>query len=173
MYPRLTVPVTFRRITHFFRTVRNVDILYDHTWLISDSLRLQIHPFYWQFQFVIRMNVEEYFMAFTRSVFANITLETSERENVEKWVTKEKVTAFTTLMNLLGDGFKISCSWVVDSNAFCFSIIGTDTTRQNKNMVMTTWSDDFEEVILLAGYKHYVKCGGGSWPTADSGQRWG
>lgn len=110
---------------------------------------------------------------FQQSTFANLTLSRDDEKKFTDWVTKERPTPEGVMSNLLADGFKVSVSWVTDSNAFCFSVIGTENTKQHRNMVMTTWSDDLAEVILLAAYKHYLVCGGGEWPSTNSGERWG
>jgi hypothetical protein len=110
---------------------------------------------------------------FNNSVFSTLRLGADDEKKVVQWIAAEGVTITGVLEKLLGDGFKISCSWVFDQSAFCFSIIGTDSTKDHKDMVMTTWSDDLEEVVLLAGYKHYVVCDGRAWPTDKAGARWG
>jgi hypothetical protein len=110
---------------------------------------------------------------FNQSTFASIVLTRDDEKKFTQWVTKENITSSSALQSLLGDGFKVSCSWVVDQNSFCFSVIGTDSTKNHKGMVMTTWSDDLDEVMCLAAYKHYAVCSGGEWPTQKDGQRWG
>lgn len=117
---------------------------------------------------------EVYAMArFNQSTFSSLKLTRDQERDFQQWVTKNEITALSCLEQLTAVGFKISCSWVVDSNAFCFSIIGTDATKQHRNMVMTTWSDDLEEVICMGAYKHFVICDGEAWPEANSGERWG
>ena len=110
---------------------------------------------------------------FQSSTFASIRLTSADEKDFTTWVTKEKVDARALLDQFLGDGFKLSVSWVTDQNAFCFSIIGTDTTKNHRNLVMTSWADDLDEVIQIAGYKHFVLCNGDTWPTEDTTQRWG
>lgn len=108
-----------------------------------------------------------------QSTFAALSLSRDDEKKFTAWVSQNKPTAEGTISELLGAGFKISISWVTDSNAFCMSVIGTDETKQHRSMVMTTWSDDLAEVIIMAGYKHFVVCGGGEWPAANKGERWG
>jgi len=126
-------------------------------------------------QFVFQFaNTEIEAMArFTQSTFASITLTSENKKDFEKWASSSSLTALECMNKLMGDGFKVSASWVTDQNAFCCSIIGTDVTKHHKDMVMTSWSDDLEEVILIGTYKHYVLCNGDEWPTRDAGQRWG
>lgn len=110
---------------------------------------------------------------FNQSTFAALTLTREQERELQSWITKHDVSALDTLTKLTGDGFKVSISWVAEQNAFCFSIIGTNNTKLHRDMVMTSWSDDLEEVILIGGYKHYVICDGDTWPAQNTGQRWG
>ena len=105
--------------------------------------------------------------------FANIQLGKADEKQFSDWVAEENVKPLEAVQRLLGDGFKVSCSWVFSQSAFCFTIVGTDETPKHKGICMTTWSDDLEEVMALAVYKHYVICDGQDWPTQSSGSRWG
>jgi hypothetical protein len=110
---------------------------------------------------------------FSRSVFATLTIGAEEKRAFDKWFSSDDVTALSALTELLGAGFKVSCSWVVEQNAFCFTVIGTDATKKHKGVIMTSWSDDLEEVICMGAYKHFVMCNGDEWPVAGDGNRWG
>lgn len=117
---------------------------------------------------------EDFAMArFTQSTFASITLGKDDEKRFQEWLKSESISALVAAERLLSDGFKFSCSWVTGQGAFCFSIIGTDETAKHKGLVMTTWSDDLEEVICLGAYKHYAVCGGDTWPVQADGPRWG
>lgn len=138
------------------------------TWL-QDILQLRTPP-----HIVQLAPTEEYAMArYDRSVFAALSLSTEDEKRFTEWVTQQKVEPVEAMKKFTGDGFKISVSWVFDQNSFCLSVIGTKETRLHDGMVMTSWSDDLEEVILIAAYKHYVVCDGGEWPTRENTQRWG
>lgn len=110
---------------------------------------------------------------FRGSEFSTLKLERADEKKFTEWVTKENPQPFSAITEMLGQGYKVSCSFVTDQNAFCFSIVGTDNSKINRNAVMTTWSDDLEEVILMAAYKHFVMCDGNEWPTRGEEQRWG
>lgn len=110
---------------------------------------------------------------FNQSVFASISLTSQDKKAFEDWLAKSKASPLETAEYLIGLGFKISISFVVDQSAFCLSLIGTDSTKQHNGMVMTSWSDDLNEVIMIAAYKHCVMCNEGPWPTRDNSQRWG
>lgn len=125
--------------------------------------------------FIFQITPSEVFaMArFNTATFASLRLDKSDERKFQSWVTAENIQPLVMLNEFFSAGFKVSISWVADQTAFCMSIIGTDSTRKHQGMVMTTWSDDLEEVILLSGYKHFVVCEGGEWPTQDNTQRWG
>lgn len=110
---------------------------------------------------------------FSQSTFSSLKLEKSDEKKFTEWVSQTTPLPAAVILQFLGDGFKISCSWVADQNAFCFSVVGTENTKAHRNMVMTSWSDDFDEVVAIAAYKHYVMCDSGEWPTQDTSDRWG
>jgi len=110
---------------------------------------------------------------FGRSEFAALTLTTDHEKQFNQWIAAENLNGVKALEMLLAEGFKVSCSWIVDQSSYCFSIIGTDATKKHKNMVMTSWSDDLDEVICIGLFKHAIICGGEAWPTRADGPRWG
>lgn len=117
----------------------------------------------------------EEFMAgqFRNKEFASLTLSSSDEKKFLEWIAETKMTAIGSASGFLGEGYKLSVSWVVSSNAFCLSVIGTDDCSHNKDVILTNWSDDLEEVFLLAAYKHIVLADSGEWPTSKSGNKWG
>ena len=110
---------------------------------------------------------------FKQSEFAALTLTSDHEKQFNEWVTAENMNGHDAMQALLEQGFKLSISWVLDQSAFCFSVIGTDATKKHQNMVMTSWSDDMDEVACIALFKHAVICGGDTWPTRHDGPRWG
>ena len=110
---------------------------------------------------------------FNNSTFSTLRMSNQDEQQFTEFISSEKRTPVEWLQTLLGDGYKVSVSYVFDQNAFCLSVIGTDNTKQNKGVVMTTWSDDLEEVITMAAFKHFGMCQGGEWPTQANENRWG
>jgi len=110
---------------------------------------------------------------FNSMLFAAVQLNDTHEKPLMEWASAEKMSGILAINKLLADGFKISCSWIDGQSAFCFTIIGTEATKEFQNMCMTSWSDDFEEVAIIAAFKHYVICDGERWPTASDGPRWG
>jgi hypothetical protein len=110
---------------------------------------------------------------FNGSVFSTLRLEPAQEKEFTAWVVSNHIEPLEMLQEFLGQGFKVSVSYVVDQNAFCLSVIGTEATKQHKGQVMTSWSDDLTEVILIAAFKHIIVCDNGAWPIAESGSRWG
>lgn len=123
--------------------------------------------------FQIASKEHEAMARFNSARFSILRLSSDDEKKFTAWVAKEAPTPMAIMQEITGSGFKVSVSWVFDQSAFCLSIIGTENTKKHKDCVMTTWSDDLEEVILLAGYKHLVVCGGEEWPMQESGPRWG
>lgn len=110
---------------------------------------------------------------FQQKEFASIQLTVADEKQFTEWITSENQSGLDIMNKLSGDGFKMSLSYIFDQSAFCFSIIGTENTKKHADLVMSSWSDDLEEAILIGAYKHYVLCQEDVWPTAKSGQRWG
>lgn len=110
---------------------------------------------------------------FSPMQFSTLRLLTEDKEKYAGWVQKTKANIVDMVAAFCGDGFKVSVSYITEQNSFCVTIIGTDNTKQHKECCMTTWSDDLEEAILMAGYKHYAMCDGAAWPMQETAQRWG
>lgn len=164
---------TSRSVTTFFHAVRNTATLLTTSARIQAQLCHEFGAHFCQFKFYVHENEDTAMARFQNSTFSTLRLSKEDEKKFTSWVTSEKPTTERLISTLLADGFKVSISWVTDSNAFCFSLIGTDNTKQNRGMVMTSWSDEFDEVVQIAAYKHYMVCGGGEWPSEGEGQRWG
>jgi hypothetical protein len=52
-------------------------------------------------------------------------------------------------------------------------VIGNPSTKENDKRVMSSWSDDFEEALFIAGFKHFVLFDGGRWIEENNSARWG
>lgn len=110
---------------------------------------------------------------FVGKQFASIRLDRASEKEFTKWVSETKVRGFDAMERFLGDGYKVSATYVFDKSSFCVSVIGTEVTKPNQDKIMTSWSDELEEAFQIAGYKHYVICDGGDWPTQDNDAPWG
>lgn len=110
---------------------------------------------------------------FRQKTFASVSLTRGDEDKFQEWRDSGNYNAVMAMQDFTGRGYKVSITWVVDSNAFCVSVIGTDDCSHNKDTILTSWSDDLEEAVMIAAYKHFEMCGDGSWPTNANGQRWG
>jgi len=124
-------------------------------------------------EFLFAGESKEVYLAYRTATFAAVSIGAKDEKKFTEWAQSNSVTPVEAANALLGRGYKISISWVVNSNAFCVSLIGTPTSKTNDGVIMTSWSDDLEEAILIAAYKHLEMCGDGAWPTRDDTQRWG
>lgn len=105
--------------------------------------------------------------------FASVRLDKADAKALEAWRAEHKLTGLDVVSQLMGDGYKVSATYIADKSSFCVSIIGTEFTKPNASSIMTAWSDDLEEAMIIGAYKHYVLCDGGSWPTQNNDQPWG
>jgi hypothetical protein len=110
---------------------------------------------------------------FNDKSFAQVQLTSADENKFTAWANDGPKNGLQAANELLGQGYKMSITWVIESNAFCVSLIGTEETAQNKNSIMTSWSDDLEECFLISAYKHLEVCNSGEWPTAANGKKWG
>lgn len=105
--------------------------------------------------------------------FSTLTLDVGHEKSFREWVSKSDINLSDAMGQILEAGYKLSVSWIDDQVSFCVSLIGTDTTKVNKDSILTSWSSDLEEAILLSVFKHFIMCDGGEWPLRSEGGRWG
>jgi hypothetical protein len=150
--------------------IPNGTVAYDHLNRAWRRITREPHKKTW----LHLVTTESLFMAgYSTRTFANFTLTEDDARKFADWVQASSMQPLDALQEVIGQGYKVSVTWVMDSSAFCLSIIGTEDTKPNKNSIMTTWSDDLVEVMLLAAYKHLVLCDSGPWPTKENTRRWG
>jgi hypothetical protein len=106
-------------------------------------------------------------------MFSSLALLAEDEKKFTAWVSKENPIAMDILRSFTEQGFKVSLVYVIEQNSFCFSVIGTEDTKLHKKMILTSWSDQIEEAILIAAYKHFIMCDSGAWPVGRTGTRWG
>jgi len=105
--------------------------------------------------------------------FAALSLTSADEKKYRDWAVDNTSDAQSLINGFCSQGYKVSITWVVESNAFCVSVIGTEDCIANKRAILTSWSDDILEALSIAVYKHVVMCDSGDWPTQDNTQRWG
>lgn len=110
---------------------------------------------------------------YNQKQFATVTLEKADEKKLVEWAEGNSVTGISSLQDLTADGYKISIAWVDSNQSFCCSLIGTEVSKPNRDAILTSWSDDLEEALVMSAYKHFVVCDGGEWPVNDQSSRWG
>jgi hypothetical protein len=105
--------------------------------------------------------------------FCVLNIDAKTEKQFTDWLSQCDLDIEQALLEILGTGLKISCSWIDDSDAFCFTMVGTDRTKDHQGKCLSTWSDDLAEVTYMAYFKHFVLCNGGPWPQNERGARWG
>lgn len=171
--PHVTQPLEFIHATSYLERIQYHRIGSSQLRKLDSFLKLSVQYMNIPIVFDVDKQERDAMAKFRESTFAALTLTASDEKKFDEWVKAENVDAMTMLNRLGGDGFKFSASYVFDQNAWCFSIIGTDNTKEHASMVMTSWSDDLGEAIAIGAYKHYTLCNGGEWPTRDNAPRWG
>jgi hypothetical protein len=146
--------------THIARNIENFFAQY----VDNSEVWISVHKIW---------SVEHTMARYRNSTFAALRLTAAQESDFTDWVAKEPLSVKDIVNQFTGDGFKVSVSWVFDQSSFCLSVIGTDETKDHRDMVMTSWSDDLDEVARIAAYKHYVLCEAKQWPSDDNTRRWG
>lgn len=113
-------------------------------------------------------------MAFSNREFSTLSLSEGDKKQLYEWADKETITPLDCATELGLAGYKLSFTWVDDQQSWCVSLIGTETSKPNQDKIMTSWSNDLGEAVIIGYYKHVVMCDSGSWPVrADNEGRWG
>jgi len=112
-------------------------------------------------------------MAFRDTQFCSLELKSSDAEALDAYVASWNNDLSELLQTLGNDGYKISFTWVDKQTSWCLTLIPTERASYNKNKLLTSWSNNPFEAAWICGYKHYVLCKGGEWPTSTNEGRWG
>lgn len=113
-------------------------------------------------------------MAFAKREFSSLSLAKSDQKDIWDWAEKNKVNPLDSAIELGLEGYKLSFTWIDEQQSWCVSLIGTETTKPNQDKIMTSWSNDLGEAIVISAYKHAVLCDRGAWPIrSDEDGRWG
>lgn len=141
--------------------------------VVAEALGKRFQPHNTRINMKIVLEETNIVAAFGNKKFAQLSLDVSREAELTAWVTGEGIQVWDLLTNLLNDGYKVSLVWVYKQSSFCVSIMGTDDSKHNQDAILTSWSDDLEDALLIGGFKHYVICDGGKWPLQDTSRRWG
>ena len=95
----------------------------------------------------------------------------SELEAFELWVQKQKISLQSLLVMLAEKDYKVSFTFVENSEAWCTTVTGKEDAKFNSKCSLTTWSDDALEGLAMAVYKVFVVFDGGKWVTKTQSRR--
>lgn len=95
--------------------------------------------------------------------FVEIKLVSDDKPALDEYMKSHKNDPTSILTEVASYGYKISISWVDDRNAYVVSVSGRDGGKKNANATVTSWSDDLNEAIGMAGYKVVKLTGGEEW----------
>lgn len=98
-------------------------------------------------------------------------LSDSELERFEDWVTKSHPTPIIALTGLAEKDYKVSLTFVENSNAWCVTVTGKEDAKFNSKSSLTTWSEDPLEGLVMAFFKVTVIFEGGVWKTRTESRR--
>lgn len=67
------------------------------------------------------------------------------------------------LEQIVGDGYKVSLTYMFDNNAFIFTITTTDNITHTSKSFVSNWASTVYDAVLIGHYKLYVVWDGGQW----------
>lgn len=118
-------------------------------------------------------NGENMAKKFSGWTMINARLSKNDKEKFHKAVTDSGLTAHDAVIELLGGGYKVSVSFVVDRSSFVFTVTGPKDHRLNAEKSMTSWSDDLEEAMYMGWYKVRLMFADGEWTDDGEDMIWG
>lgn len=95
----------------------------------------------------------------------------SELDQYEKWLETQTITLQNLLAQLAEKDYKVSFTFVENSEAWCVSVTGKQDAKFNSESTLTTWSDDALDGLAMAIFKVFVVFGGGVWKTKTQSRR--
>lgn len=90
-------------------------------------------------------------------------LSDTELDAFEAWVKKSPPTFPSVMAELATMDYKVSLTFVENSESWCVSITGKEDAKFNSKATLTTWSEDVEEALLMAYFKVIVVFERGKW----------
>lgn len=97
------------------------------------------------------------------NTFVSVELSNDQDKQFDSWYEDNLPDMQEWVTNVLNDGYKLSVSYHDDSDMVIVTLSGKPEQRVNGRCSMTTWGRDFFEGVMLACYKHFVVCDGGTW----------
>lgn len=105
--------------------------------------------------------------------FVECNLGKDDEKALEKFIQQYSGNVGQLLTDIGSEDYTIKVGFYVDHSAYaCFLSPGKDN-RQNRNKLISSWSDDPLEVIFMCWFKHKVVFGGDEWTSDKTGSKWG
>jgi hypothetical protein len=98
-------------------------------------------------------------------------LSDAEMDLFDQWADKNPDTFQGLLAKLAEKDYKVSFSFVENSNSWCVSITGKPDAKFNEGATLTTWNDEPLEGLAMAVFKALVVFQGGVWKTRTESRR--
>lgn len=94
-----------------------------------------------------------------------------ELTQFETWLEKEAPNPTNVLTELATRDYKVSFTFVENSEAWCVSITGKEGAKFNEKSTLTSWSDEPMDALYMAAFKVFVVFNGGVWKTKNQSKR--
>jgi len=98
-------------------------------------------------------------------------LNDSELEAFDAWLNKQSENPTAVLISLATLGYKVSLTYVENSQAWCASITGKDEAKFNQKTTLTSWGDEPLEALYMGAFKVTEVFKGGKWQTRTQTRR--
>lgn len=98
-------------------------------------------------------------------------LSDAELDQFEEWLTKKAPSATDSLVYLAEKSYKVSLTYVENSQAWCVTVTGKEDAKFNAKSSLTTWGDEPMETLYMAVFKVAEIFGGGVWKTKTQSKR--
>lgn len=97
--------------------------------------------------------------------FANISWTAETDKQYLQWVKDHAPSLEEGIDFLINAGYRVSITW--DDNSDCpkVSVTGSETAKNNKNIVCTSWGESIEDCVLVSIFKIEVLFPGQNLPT--------
>ncbi len=150
----------------------NTGLNYDEQQQLKASM---IYERIWRFQktFMARKITDNPNEFTTPTFFVQCSLNANERNDFQRWLDEEGARNEMWIEDLTALGYKISLSYVSTRAAYCVSLTNKDPKSINVGGIVTSWSSDWREALLLGAYKISVVLPTSSWKELHDKAAWG
>lgn len=94
-----------------------------------------------------------------------------ELDAFDAWTNEQKLTIPQILASFAEKAYKVSFTYVSNSQAWCVSVTGQKDAKFNSGATLTTWGDDSLETLYMAYFKVSQVFEFGVWKTKTQSRR--